>query len=111
MKQKRFEMRVEDTELAEWKKRAESQSTTLAEWIRERCNDEVQSRKSDEDTGKGRRKGGVAMRLRKEADDTAGSNEGTVTGSDEGHRRIKTCKHGAARGYHCWQCKGVAVIE
>jgi hypothetical protein len=23
----------------------------------------------------------------------------------------RTCKHGMANGYHCWQCGGVAVIE
>lgn len=23
----------------------------------------------------------------------------------------KTCKHGTEKGYHCWQCGGLAVIE
>ena len=26
-------------------------------------------------------------------------------------RKGKTCKHGKSKGYYCWQCGGLAVIE
>jgi len=39
MKQKRFEMRVDESEYEDWGKKAEAVSMSLAAWIRERCND------------------------------------------------------------------------
>jgi hypothetical protein len=26
-------------------------------------------------------------------------------------REIKTCEHGKSKGYHCWQCGGLAKVE
>ena len=39
MKSEIFKMRIDEGELAEWRKKSEAASMSVAAWIRERCND------------------------------------------------------------------------
>lgn len=87
-----FKLRVPTTELEEWKRKAGPRG--LARWIRERCNEDLERMHSRD----------VGTEARIEAD---------VSVHDEdkktGKRRV--CAHGIEKGYRCWQCGGIAVID
>ena len=100
MNKKLFTMKVEEEELAEWKAKAGTQS--LAAWIKERCSGEdsrVPDVPREAEVPASRRRKSVTRGI--EGLPVVGEQP---TGSEEGPK----CRHGIGKGYHCWQCGGLA---
>jgi len=86
----RIDLRVSETELANWKRLAKEAGVGLSEWIRRRCNGP----------------GAISLKL---AED-----RGLTTLPKTVHTKQKTakaCVHGTEKGFNCWQCGGVAKVE
>jgi len=126
----RHTIRVDEVDLAAWKGAADKVGLSLSEWIRRSCNldffkEAVEAThkhfaspevKSEEHPVKAVRKRTRVPVVKRSADAS-----GVVLGST-GHldreaitpahsKAAKTCKHGTEKGYHCWKCGGLAVIE
>lgn len=95
-------LRVPEADYEEWKKKAGDRA--LSDWIRERCNESggVPSvREEDGVRAPGGRKSGA-----KGIDGLPVLGKGVERGVTE-----RVCPHGTPRGYHCWQCGGLAEVE
>jgi hypothetical protein len=82
---------------------------SLSEWIRKRCNGEGHAVSDKElqratEVPVARRRASVLERLPALA-------ETPTVEADERVRKGKFCKHGTEKGYRCWQCGGLAIIE
>jgi len=90
----RMSFRFEVSDVMTWRESAENTGISLSEWIRRRCN--VSKIDCQPVT----------------APDVA-SKEIAVTQETASARTSgqKSCKHGVAKGWRCWQCKGIAIIE
>jgi hypothetical protein len=85
-----WNMRIEQEELDSWKAAAKEDGMLVTEWIRQLCNAE----------------------LAQAVPDHSILEKGVVTEKVENAPKPKkTCKHGKEKGYHCWQCGGVAQVE
>jgi len=106
MKSTTWKLRLTEEELAEWKAQAANEAMTLAAWIREKCNDGCNgSPVREAEPVRVARRSTVPTQL--DAVGTEGP-RGKVTTEKRGG---PMCKHGVAKGWHCWQCKGMAVID
>jgi len=74
-------IKVEDVDWQHWKDQAHEAGITLSAWIRDRCNGEVKLKLPS------------SVVIEKEV------------------KLGPRCDHGVAKGYHCWQCGGLAVIK
>ena len=101
---KPIQIRVEEEELKQWEVAAGSLGMNLSAWIREKCSVGVADNRA-----KGVPRfadlphlgGGVAAAKR----DLQLAETAAVEA-----RKGKQCAHGVSKGYHCWQCRGVAVV-
>jgi hypothetical protein len=94
----RTSFRFEEGDIEGWKRAAEREGLTLSEWMRRRLNG-AGSDNSDVPRVRAVRAGGGGV-------DAAGGD--VVRSEPEG--RGRTCVHGVGKGYHCWQCKGLAEV-
>lgn len=97
---KPIQIRVEDGDLEDWTRKAGESGKSLSAWIRERCNGVADNK------AEGMR--GVAG-----VPAVAGSfiaEVGDVPIAEKPKAGVRTCVHGVAKGWHCWQCRGVAVV-
>ena len=78
--------RIEKIDLDWWEAKAKRDGLSLSEWIRRRCN-------ADE-----------TPLLSKERVDE-------ILVKDPTRQKAKTCSHGKTKGFHCWQCGGLAKVE
>lgn len=108
---KQFLLKV-DTDIYEaWKKQAIESGLSVSEWIRRKCNSdsvvaETADARSLQALAHSAYKGRVAG--------VAGNAQPVRTQPSEGSspsRATKKCKHGTLKGWNCWQCGGLAVIE
>ena len=90
---KRIQLRVSELELSDWKDRAKESGKTLTAWIRYRCNGAPYDQ---------------TLRCGKAVDVVTGE---MLTKVERAIKKGPTCEHGVHKGYHCWQCKGMAVIK
>jgi hypothetical protein len=93
--------RFVSTDVQTWKKQADALGLTLTEWITRKCNGVDRSVLQ---------KGAISEGDGLAANPVATAHE-TTCGPQKPPAKKKTCKHGVERGYHCWQCGGVAVID
>lgn len=99
----RWDMRVEEEDLAAWKLKAVESGVLLSEWIRSVLNGHETSNSS----------GGVARRKTPEVHSERAGDADSARAVDrpEGDtekRSHSSCVHGIVRGYRCWQCGGIA---
>lgn len=97
-------IRIADYEKQEWERAAEADGLNLSEWIRGRCNaDNVKQEAS-------------IPKPTDLATDRPATRKAVAEASTPCHSEVaapvrsqKVCEHGTSRGYHCWQCRGLAV--
>lgn len=121
----RVDVRVPDVDLLAWKERAATAGLSLSDWIRWKCA-EV---KTIPDVPQARRVRGATRRNA----DSPGAIGLPEPSSDHGvdsktpanpierlpvlgekpavRKGAKTCVHGRAQGYRCWQCGGKANVQ
>lgn len=105
MRDKRLVILLSGDELAELKSLAGD--VPLAVWVRRRI-----LRGEELATGQASARGTdasgevISRRLPK-----AGTPQKSIPAEVPAKRNVKTCSHGIERGYRCWQCGGLAVIE
>lgn len=89
MRTKGLYIRATEIEMDEWRALAEQEGLTLSDWVR----------------------GKLAGDAHKSAEAVAGKLDDAVNPEADPptRKRVKACEHGVIRGWHCWQCKGVAV--
>jgi hypothetical protein len=110
MREKTFNIRVYEEELDQWRAEAAKVAMPLSQWIRERCN----NGNYPTEVLRGTRAVRVGRRRAIAEPMVAG---GAIHGKDSRNitgktgKVIPTCKHGIEKGYNCWQCGGMAVIE
>jgi len=105
---------VESADADRMEKLARSEGKTLVEWMRETLVGELEANSAVPRTKPirvaGRRavpngdSGGVGV------SDVAAS-AGKRVDATESTSKGPTCKHGISKGWRCWQCRGVAIIE
>lgn len=95
MKTKLLNLRVTPEEFERWSKWAEDDTESLSAWIRNTLNahDEI-----------------AAAIFRKH-----GAKQPSIPAVDVkteiSKPKVKGCAHGAAKGFNCWQCGGIAKVE
>lgn len=89
MRDEWLKIRVTGVELEGWEAQAEESGLNLSEWVRQKLN--------AEDAHK------VAESVAKRLDDKVNPEADPPT-----RQKVKTCVHGVQKGWHCWQCRGVA---
>jgi len=96
-KAKRFEMRLDEDELARWQVAARSEGLTVSEWIRGACNEKSEAMD-----------GGGAARGEEGGGGSGGSREeaGSVR-KKAGSVRKAACDHGVEKGWRCSLCGGI----
>lgn len=97
---------LELVEYDELLRRARMAETTLSDYARKiLTNSDMPGNSGIRVAGRGavseRDSGGVGALA------VAGKSEGAT----EPSRKERACKHGVAKGWHCWQCGGMAVIN
>lgn len=107
MERSRLVVYVEASDLTRLTEKARSEGKTVVEWARETLLGELEDSSGLPRTPAVR----VAERRTLPVELDAVAAEGprgkvTVEKSKE-----RTCKHGVAKSWHCWQCGGIAVIE
>jgi len=105
---------VESGDADKMEKRARSEGKTLVEWMRETLLGElatVEELSRPKPVRVARRRtmpnGDSGAAGLSDVAASAGK-QGDATGSP---CKRSVCKHGIARGWHCWQCGGMAIIE
>jgi len=88
---------VEDMDWDQWKDRAREAGISLSEWIRATCNAEPPLNSPAKST----------VRVGKALDVVTGE----LLTKVERKSNVPCCEHGIPKGYHCWQCRGMAVIK
>lgn len=90
-------MRIEEEELAEWRRKSGEKS--VSEWIREQCNPSrvVEVEEVGEPEKRVSLLDGLKLPVLGEAEKVAEAGR-------------QACRHNILKGYHCWQCGGVAKI-
>lgn len=105
MKRGQINLRIDDSEMVEWQKKAEGCGKSLSAWIRERCNGLVVERTEVKVVAKSDNPGVRPV------SDASVLQRGVVTaGGPVEPRKGGVCKHGTAKGYNCWQCGGIAKV-
>ena len=90
MERSQINLRIDKDELAEWLQRAMAEDLSLSAWIRKRCNEE----------------GEVLAKIIEKS-----SPRPPETQEPASRKAVKKCVHGTEKGYNCWQCGGLAVIN
>jgi|KBSMisStaDraftv2_1062788.scaffolds.fasta_scaffold06274_4 hypothetical protein len=101
-----IKLRVSAAELARWKEKAAKDEIPVSEFIRDCVN-------SICDIGDLPLMSAAGGELRKPGATESGLPERVTPpppSKDFDRTPIKKCAHGVAKGYHCWQCQGSAVI-
>lgn len=106
----RLNIRVPDKDVQTWKEKAQAAGKNLSEWIREQCNltatGQVVVLRSENAGGEPEdHRISKVPRARKVREDVG--REPVAGGVMPG----KTCVHGVQKGYHCWQCRGMANVK
>lgn len=104
---------VEAGDLNRLTEKARESGQTLVEWARETLLGEL------ENSAKLPRPDGVRLVRRRSVDSCptetieldAVAAEGPRGKATVERRSEKQCKHGVGKGWHCWQCGGIAVID
>lgn len=102
MRTQRWELRLTEEELIAWKQKAADEGMLLAEWVRENCNENL-------DRPVGRVEDHRAEELPRARGATSG--ERSTGAAVRSSKPKKTCTHGTEKGYACWQCGGLAVVN
>ena len=83
-------MRITPEQSTRWKERADREGKKLSQWIRDRCDDAT---------------------LVSERKQMVENDRKFMAAITKPTRLVKQCVHGTDKGYHCWQCRGLAVIN
>ena len=90
MRDSTLKIRIDKGELEAWMASAVAEGLSLSAWIRKRCNEE----------------GEVLAKI------TEKSSPRPPKAQEPAPRKaVKKCVHGTEKGYNCWQCGGLAVIN
>lgn len=101
MRKRLMTLKVDDADREQWQRKAQEAGIGLSKWIREQCN-EAQNRSHNADAVVSSSRARTSTRHR---DERRG-----VAEEVPGGKSSKTCAHGTAKGYRCWQCGGIAVM-
>jgi hypothetical protein len=102
----RVEIRVPDVDLIAWKERASAAKLSLSDWIRFRCaenkaiSDVLPATDVRTDARRESSAASVLERLPAVGQRTKPAKS-----------TARTCAHGTAKGYNCWQCGGLANVQ
>jgi hypothetical protein len=94
-------LRLAEIERAEWTRQANLAGLSLSEWIRKRCANGHNNGVRPADPAS------LDQRSASAPERAAGD-----TREPEAIPRSKnTCVHGKRKGFHCWQCGGLAKVQ
>jgi hypothetical protein len=107
-----LKVRLEEGELELWKGESSARAMGLSKWVRETCNANCGEAKKLE----GRERAPLSNRMRaarRHPGGTGQTGRAASAGEPEDTRKSpgKSCIHGVGKGWNCWQCGGLAVIQ
>lgn len=88
MKTKGLNIRATEIEMDEWHALAKQEGMSLSDWVRSRLVPDAHV---------------AAEAVATDLDDRQNPEADPPT-----RQKSKTCAHGVSKGWHCWQCRGLA---
>jgi len=115
---------VEAADLNRLTDRARGEGRTVVEWVRETLLGQLDNntglpwtepvRLARRGSDAEKRISGVARKKSEEGVEEGSSSVCVAEGVGDARgtkKAVSSCKHGVAKGWHCWQCGGMAVID
>src|SRR5215475_5429008 len=105
---KTISFRVDEEDYEMWSAEAKRENRSLSNWIvaRMRSTFDENTARSVLTSGEEKARDSSTQALKEQ-------DVGMEANSDVqrvGRGRVAMCEHGTPRGYHCWQCRGVAKV-
>lgn len=106
-----IQIRVDAADLEQWQRKASGEGKNLSEWIRERCNQNGETVRAVGTVPVGGRRADEFERPAEAPVPAPLCVAESMADTGRTKKAVPCCVHGVAKGWSCWQCRGIAVIN